>query len=175
MEIAPLLWRYRAVVIVAAFVAGLAIVPVWRTPPEVEAIAGAGAASALPTVPTTWRTLGRLDALTGYAPPEVSALGGRRVRIAGFVVPLDDYASEVKDFLLVPYFGACIHMPPPPPNQMIYVRMVGGPVAANMYIPVVVEGELTVSTVDSPYGKVGYVIAGRALRPYDPEVSGEES
>jgi len=174
MEIAPLLWLYRAVVIVAAFVAGLAIVPVWKTPPEVEAIAGAGAASALPTVTTTWRTLGRLDALTGYAPPEVSALGGRRVRIAGFLVPLEDEASLVSEFLLVPYFGACIHLPPPPPNQMIYVKMVGGPVRVNLAIPMIIEGELTVATVNSPYGKVGYVIAGREVRPYDPGVLGTE-
>jgi uncharacterized protein len=171
--LAQWLWRYRAVVIVLAFVAGMAVVAPWKTPPEVDAVVGQGAASSLPTVPTTWRTLWRLDALTGFAPPEVSALAGRRVRIPGFIVPLEDEASEVSEFLLVPYYGACIHSPPPPPNQMIYVKMVGGAVPVDLFTPMTIEGELTVSTVDSPYGKVGYVIAGRDLRPYEPTKTGE--
>ncbi len=154
-------------VVGAAFVVGVAIVPMWRTPPDVEAVVGAGVASRLPTVATTWRTLGRLDALTGFAPPEIAALNGRRVQIAGFLVPLEDDASAVSEFLLVPYFGACIHLPPPPPNQMIYVKMVATAVAVDLTVPMLIEGELTVATIDSPYGKVGYVIAGRDVRPYD--------
>jgi hypothetical protein len=171
--VVQLLWRYRAVVLVLAFAAGMAVVAPWRTPPEVDAVVGQGAASMLPTVPTTWRTLGRLDALTGFAPPEVTALAGRRVAIPGFIVPLEDSASTVSEFLLVPYFGACIHMPPPPPNQMIYVKMVGAPIPVDLWEPMTIEGELTVSTVDSPYGKVGYVIAGRSVRPYEPTTPDE--
>jgi uncharacterized protein len=158
-------------IVAIAFVGGMLIVPMWRTPPDVEGEAGGGVASALPTVATTWRTLGRLDALTGFAPPEISALNGRRVRIAGFLVPLEDDASRVSEFLLVPYFGACIHLPPPPPNQMIYVKMVGAPITVDLTIPMLIEGELTVATMDSPYGKVGYLIAGREVRPYDPAPS----
>jgi len=48
-------------------------------------------------------------------------LNGQRVEIPGFVVPLDTDPSKVKEFLLVPYFGACIHVPPPPSNQVIHV------------------------------------------------------
>jgi uncharacterized protein len=45
------------------------------------------------------------------------------LRIPGFIVPLDvDAAGQVVEFLLVPYYGACIHVPPPPPNQIIYVK-----------------------------------------------------
>ncbi len=161
--------------VLAAFVAGMLIVPMWRTPPDVDAVAGDGIASALPTVATTWRTLGRLDAMTGFAPPEVAALNGRRVRIAGFLVPLEDDAARASEFLLVPYFGACIHLPPPPPNQMIYVKMVGAPVVVDLTVPMLIEGELSVATVDSPYGKVGYLIAGRVATPYDPERSAPAS
>ena len=52
----------------------------------------------------------------------VDDLDGKRVRIPGFVLPFE-YAADgkISEFLLVPYFGACIHSPPPPPNQMVYV------------------------------------------------------
>ena len=52
----------------------------------------------------------------------VSTFNGKQVRIAGFVVPLVFDQTEVNEFLLVPFVGACIHVPPPPPNQMILVR-----------------------------------------------------
>ncbi|WP_420560759.1 DUF3299 domain-containing protein [Tepidicaulis sp.] len=51
----------------------------------------------------------------------VEDLNGKNIRIPGFMVPFELNAGEVTEFLLVPYFGACIHVPPPPPNQIIYV------------------------------------------------------
>lgn len=48
-------------------------------------------------------------------------MDGVRIKIPGFVVPLDADLDHAKDFLLVPYFGACIHVPPPPSNQIIYI------------------------------------------------------
>lgn len=52
----------------------------------------------------------------------VEELDGELVRIPGFVLPFEYVESgKVSEFLLVPYFGACIHVPPPPPNQMVYV------------------------------------------------------
>jgi uncharacterized protein len=52
----------------------------------------------------------------------VSTFNGKQIRIAGFVVPLSFDRTEATEFLLVPYIGACVHVPPPPPNQMILVR-----------------------------------------------------
>jgi uncharacterized protein len=50
-------------------------------------------------------------------------LHGLMLRIPGFIVPLDlDSAGRVVEFFLVPYYGACIHVPPPPPNQIVYVH-----------------------------------------------------
>lgn len=46
---------------------------------------------------------------------------GETVRIPGYIVPLEYDGSKIKQFLLVPYVGACIHVPPPPANQLIYV------------------------------------------------------
>lgn len=52
----------------------------------------------------------------------VEKLDGQLVRIPGFVLPFEFSASgKISEFLLVPYFGACIHVPPPPPNQLVYV------------------------------------------------------
>ena len=50
-----------------------------------------------------------------------SALVGQLVRIPGVVVPLEDSKDGLKEFLLVPYFGACVHSPPPPANQIVHV------------------------------------------------------
>jgi hypothetical protein len=56
--------------------------------------------------------------------PANKEMHGRRIKIPGFIAPLDwENDAALKEFLLVPYFGACIHMPPPPANQTIYVKM----------------------------------------------------
>jgi hypothetical protein len=56
--------------------------------------------------------------------PANNEMNGKRIKIPGFVAPLDwENDAALKEFLLVPYFGACIHMPPPPANQIIYVKM----------------------------------------------------
>ncbi|MHA7871769.1 MAG: DUF3299 domain-containing protein [Hyphococcus sp.] len=69
------------------------------------------------------------DPMMGPAPVQIGTfnvveeLEGKLVRIPGFVLQFEYSASgEVSEFLLVPYFGACIHTPPPPPNQMVYVK-----------------------------------------------------
>ena len=54
--------------------------------------------------------------------PVVAALNNRRVRLCGFLVALEGDGKAVSEFLLVPYFGACIHVPPPPSNQIVLVR-----------------------------------------------------
>jgi hypothetical protein len=53
--------------------------------------------------------------------PVVESLNGTKVNVAGFVVPLDIDVDHVKEFLIVPYFGACIHVPPPPSNQVVHI------------------------------------------------------
>jgi hypothetical protein len=56
--------------------------------------------------------------------PANKEMHGRRIKIPGFIAPLDwENNAALKEFLLVPYFGACIHVPPPPANQIIYVKM----------------------------------------------------
>ena len=50
-----------------------------------------------------------------------NSLNGKVVKIPGYLIPLHYEAQEIKEFMLVPYIGACIHVPPPPANQLVYV------------------------------------------------------
>ena len=72
--------------------------------------------------------------------PVVQGLDGKRVHIGGYVVPLDFQATRVKEFLLVPFVGACIHVPPPPANQIIYVKSELGFDVQGVFDPVWVTG-----------------------------------
>ncbi|MEM9266972.1 MAG: DUF3299 domain-containing protein [Cyanobacteria bacterium P01_F01_bin.13] len=65
------------------------------------------------------------------------------VQLSGYALPLTwNQAEQVTEFLLVPYVGACIHVPPPPPNQIIYIQPEQPLTVPGMFTPVVVEGEL---------------------------------
>jgi hypothetical protein len=50
------------------------------------------------------------------------ALDGKMVRLPGYLLPLEFSGKQVTEFLLVPWVGACIHTPPPPPNQIVHVK-----------------------------------------------------
>lgn len=118
-------------------------------------------------IPTDWRVLLGLNYETGAISRALEDRQGKVVSIPGFMVPFEDGMSGVDEFLLVPYFGACIHTPPPPPNQMVYVRMeAGAKVDVNIWDAVVLEGVLDVAPIESPYGKVGHQVLGRELKPY---------
>jgi len=114
----------------------------------------------------SWGVLAGLDYRRGGMSPALAQLRGARVRIPGFVVPLDDFQDEAKEFLLVPYFGACVHTPPPPPNQMVFVRMSGGSKKLTLFAPVWIEGRLRVANFDSPYGVVGFQMTAERITPY---------
>ena len=99
--------------------------------------------------------------------PVVSGLNGKLVKIPGFVVPLEGDSELTTEFLLVPYFGACIHMPPPPPNQIVYVKFSNGVPIANLYDAVWVSGTLTTATWKGDLATVGYSLTGISVTPYD--------
>jgi hypothetical protein len=75
-------------------------------------------------------------------------MDGRLIRIAGYVLPLEFSDSGVDEFLLVPYVGACIHVPPPPPNQIVYVRLNHTIDADDLYRPVWVTGRISVKAMN---------------------------
>ena len=98
--------------------------------------------------------------------PANKVLGGKLVRIAGFVAPLDFLGGdELAEFLLVPYFGACIHVPPPPANQIIYVTL-DKPRGIQMMDTVWVYGKLEIEKTESDIGDAGYRIKAEAVEPY---------
>jgi uncharacterized protein len=117
--------------------------------------------------PIDWRILAGLDYLTGKATDTLKKIEGKEVRIPGFVVPLDDFMEDGAEFLLVPYYGACVHTPPPPPNQIIFVQMAGKKaVKLTLFDAVWMYGKLKIATVESPYGTVGFTLEGDKMEPY---------
>lgn len=114
-----------------------------------------------------WRVLAGLDYTNGKSTDTLKKLEGKLVRIPGFVVPLDDFQEEGAEFLLVPYYGACVHTPPPPPNQIVMVEMGGKKaVKLNLFDAVWMSGRLKIASVESPYGTVGYQLEGLKVEPY---------
>lgn len=105
-----------------------------------------------------WMSEKRLQPGTSAAPSVVTELDGKRVRIGGYVVPLDFEATNVKEFLLVPFVGACIHVPPPPPNQIVYVKAAKGFDVEASFDPVYVTGTLKVATQYTGLAETGYSI-----------------
>lgn len=98
--------------------------------------------------------------------PVLEEFDGRRVRIAGFVVPLEGDDRNIHEFLLVPYFGACIHVPPPPANQIIHV-LPAKPIPSQwLMMPVWVQGKMEVERLDSDMGSAGYRIQASRVEEF---------
>jgi uncharacterized protein len=126
-----------------------------------------GAGTVADPVVIDWRTLGGMNPQTGAVAPALRALAGQVVKIAGYVVPLDDASQEDAEFLLVPYYGACVHTPPPPPNQMVLVEMEGRQrVRLDLFEAIWLEGRLGIDLVESLYGTAGFTIKGMKVSPY---------
>lgn len=88
------------------------------------------------------------------------------VKIAGYVVTLDANKKSISEFLLVPYFGACIHLPPPPANQIILVKL-DKPVSKLVSMDTVwVEGSLRDARVDTGIAVTGYLLEAKRVYPY---------
>ena len=98
--------------------------------------------------------------------PTNSAMDGAAVRLPGYVVPLEEVKGEMKEFLLVPYFGACIHTPPPPANQIIHVVADKPVKGLHMMDAVWVSGTLQTFRQDSAMGTSGYKMQAAAIAPY---------
>ena len=88
------------------------------------------------------------------------------IRIAGYVVSLDANRKQISEFLLVPYFGACIHLPPPPANQIILVRLKKPTAKLASMDTVWVQGMLREARVDTGLAVTGYTLEGSISEPY---------
>ncbi|GGW84157.1 DUF3299 domain-containing protein [Alteromonas halophila] len=98
--------------------------------------------------------------------PVVDKYDGMRVKIPGFVVPLEGTVNSTTEFLLVPYFGACIHVPPPPSNQIVYVKFEEGIAISNLSDAIWVTGTLSTEGWSGDIASVGYRLTGENVAPF---------
>ena len=98
--------------------------------------------------------------------PVVETYDKKRVKIPGFVVPLEGDGELTTEFLLVPYFGACIHVPPPPSNQIVYVKFEDGVRIDNIYDAIWVTGTLSTDGWKGDIASVGYRLTGEAVEGF---------
>lgn len=89
----------------------------------------------------------------------IPELDGQHVRIAGYIVPLEvDGENLMSEFFLVPYFGACIHVPPPPPNQIILAKLAKPIPVTEIYDAYWIEGTLKVEMSQNEIAAAAYLL-----------------
>ncbi len=117
--------------------------------------------------PRTQKIMQELEALWREA-PVVESLDGKRVKLPGFVVPLEGDGKKLREFLLVPYYGACIHVPPPPANQTVYVKVPRGDAKIrHAFDTVWVTGTLSAKSFSSDLATAGYQIQAEEVAPFE--------
>lgn len=100
--------------------------------------------------------------------PVVTALDGQDIRLPGYIVPLEvNEEGRTTEFLLVPYFGACIHVPPPPSNQIVHVKSEVGVKVEELYQPYWIEGALQVKASSSELADAGYQMEADKIYLYE--------
>lgn len=100
--------------------------------------------------------------------PVVPALNDQHVRLPGYIVPLEvNEDGRTTDFLLVPYFGACIHVPPPPSNQIVHVTSEVGVKLEELYQPYWIEGAMQVKPSTSELADAGYQMDAQKIYVYE--------
>jgi hypothetical protein len=115
--------------------------------------------------PRAMEAMDKLKRMWNEAPANPD-LNGKPIRIAGFLVPLEWGKREVKEFLLVPYFGACIHVPPPPANQIIHV-VADKPYKSKEGMDAVwVSGIIELAASKTDMGDSGYRLQARKVEAY---------
>ena len=100
-----------------------------------------------------------------YSTKTVGAMNGKHIRLGGYPVPLEtDAKGRSTLFFLVPYPGACIHVPPPPPNQLVLVRYRNVLKLDDIYTPLWVTGTLKVETVNNDLADAAYALDAGVVR-----------
>lgn len=94
------------------------------------------------------------------------ALEGRYIRMPGFIIPMEFEGMAVTEFILVPYEGACIHVPPPPPNQLVYVRSTVPWETSGLWDVVWVTGVMSARTRDTELAVTGYALEADLIETY---------
>lgn len=97
----------------------------------------------------------------------VAAMDGVRGRLPGYIVPLEsDAQNRVTEFFLVPYYGACIHVPPPPGNQIVYVKPAEPVENVEIWNPYWIEGTMRIRDEKNDVASASYSFEAEDVRPY---------
>jgi uncharacterized protein len=175
------LLRAAYVVVLVASGLSLGLFAGWATqaPPSDEPVAlgwerliprsgwfGGTTSSPAPTGVVPHGQLGATSSLAQGDAELVRDYDGKRVRIPGYMVPIDFDGVAATEFLLVPYVGACIHVPPPPPNQIVHVLSKERVRVGRQFEPVLVTGTFAAAPLSTELAEVGYRIVAEAVVPY---------
>jgi len=136
--------------------------PDWDPMKDFKAIGYAGMSDADPRAAAALKQL--RDAWDNA--PVNPALDGQSIRIPGYIVPLEEGKAGISEFLLVSYFGACIHTPPPPANQVLHVLPQSAAKGVRSMDTVWVSGTLRVRRADTYMGISGYHLDAVKVEPY---------
>ena len=108
---------------------------------------------------------------TGFSQPESTGLvrefDGKVVRLPGFIVPLKMGAEGVTEFILAPFVGACIHVPPPPANQLVFVTSPEPYQSKGLFEPVHVTGMFGAAATGTQLAEIGYAMSAEKIVPYE--------
>lgn len=96
-----------------------------------------------------------------------SDLHGAYIRMPGFILPLELDAEGISEFVLVPYVGACLHTPPPPPNQLVLVRAVDPWPSDALWDPVWVTGKMSTQLMSTEVAETGYALIADEMERYE--------
>lgn len=108
--------------------------------------------------------------LTSQQPPSSGVRNdwdGRIVRLPGFIVPIDQRGTFVTAFILVPFVGACVHVPPPPANQLVFVTTEKPYESKGLFEPVNVTGRFGAASVSTQLAQIGYALSADKVEPFN--------
>jgi uncharacterized protein len=95
-----------------------------------------------------------------------AALDGAYIKMPGFIIPIDVTSKGVTSFVLVPYVGACIHLPPPPPNQLVFVTTQTPWPGDDLWEAVWVSGTMKNQLQSTEVAETGYALTADAIEVY---------
>ncbi len=110
-----------------------------------------------------------LDNFLGRQPASSGVRGdynGKIVRIPGYIIPIDMDGTGVTSFILAPFIGACVHVPPPPANQLIFVTTQEPYETKGLFEAVNVTGMFGVSSISTQLADIGYALSADEIEPF---------